>query len=495
MVSLITSPLSTIHKTNPWFKTGEVSPSQLESFKRSEFNEIAKDLNLTERATLIIGGRRVGKSVLIYQLIDYLLKNRTRSNRIFFIQGDNPILNEFFVQNSTKAITEILSLYTQFVLMEDIENLSEPVYIFIDEAHYIKGWDVEVKALIDLKYKIKFVITGSSSFQLRRGAQNPLVGRIKMQFIPPFTFFDYVSFDTKPSANLKHTIRITELRNDFQKYLKEGNINKIKEVSDSAKFLSEPLKLKSLFEEYIYYGGFPWVVSHKDEKEEVRKYLRDLLATTITKEIFAQADIRVEPQSFERLMVNICLYIGNQIKIKTLAEKLGLDERSVQKYIDYYIESHWVYMSSCFQFHKKTQSIHSERKMYVLDSGIINTLSAKDEIDLKKDRQYRGVVIENLVHNHLLSFLQKYCGYYQNSVPFWSDNDKSEVDFILDYPGKIIPVEVKSKTDMSNDDFKNINDFIRLHTSATMGIITTEDNVSMIDKLIFIPHYLLMYLI
>ena len=87
--------LEIIKKINPWFKNGKVPEPQLESFRRREFNILEQDLKRLDMATLIIGARRVGKSVLMYQLIDSLLKKGISGKRILFIQGDNPILTEF----------------------------------------------------------------------------------------------------------------------------------------------------------------------------------------------------------------------------------------------------------------------------------------------------------------------------------------------------------------------------------------------------------------
>ncbi|MDP3983295.1 MAG: hypothetical protein Q8Q65_04460, partial [bacterium] len=66
--------LEVIKKINPWLKDNRVPPAQLEPFRRREFHLLEKDLDRLDMMTLIIGARRVGKSVLMYQLIDSLLK-------------------------------------------------------------------------------------------------------------------------------------------------------------------------------------------------------------------------------------------------------------------------------------------------------------------------------------------------------------------------------------------------------------------------------------
>ena len=87
--------LEVIKKINPWFRNNLVPTAQLEHFRRREFDILEKDLIKMDMTTLIIGARRVGKSVLMYQLIDSLLKKGIDGKRILFIQGDNTLLTEF----------------------------------------------------------------------------------------------------------------------------------------------------------------------------------------------------------------------------------------------------------------------------------------------------------------------------------------------------------------------------------------------------------------
>ncbi len=101
--------LEIIKKINPWFKTNQVPSSLLEPFKRREFYTLEQDIIRLDMATLIIGARRVGKSVLMYQLIDSLLKKGIDGKRILFIQGDNPILTEYAV--SGNLIDYVLEVY------------------------------------------------------------------------------------------------------------------------------------------------------------------------------------------------------------------------------------------------------------------------------------------------------------------------------------------------------------------------------------------------
>lgn len=483
--------LEVIRKINPWFKDNQVSPSQLESFRRRDFHMLEKDLNKLDMTTLIIGARRVGKSVLMYQLIDSLLKKGVDGKRILFIQGDNTLLTEFSANGN--LISFILEIYQKHIIEKNFNEIHDTVYIFIDEAQSLKDWDREIKVTMDQKYKIKFIVTGSSSFELRRGSENPLTGRVSIQPMFPFSFSDYARYHLKENASDFET-KINELSEAFKKALLEGDIATEYEVAKKAEALITDFNLKKKFENFLFYGGFPRVVaSHNDD---YAKYLRDLLTTTISKDILTHVEIR-DPQAFERLMVNLCLMTGSMTKYKKFADVLGMDERSVVKYIDYYVESHWAFVSSPYVFSNRLESVTTEKKFYVLDSGVINTLAFKDEDEFKTDRTHRGHVLENVIHNHLLAFKQISVGMFQSSISFWLDPETGkEIDFIFDIKaGGVLPIEIKQKISHDGTDEATLLEFMTKRTSAKFGILTTEDTLEVKSKVLFIPNLLLALLL
>ncbi len=478
--------LEIVKKINPWFKDNQVPSSQLESFRRREFAELEKDVNQLDMATLIIGARRVGKSVLMYQLIDKLLKDGVGGKRILFIQGDNTILTEFAATGN--LINYILDLYQKHIIEKSFSELTETIYIFIDEAQNLSAWEQEIKTIIDQKYKIKFVVTGSSSFELRRGSQNPLTGRVIIQPIFPFSFADYVRYHVSEEKRSDFGLKINELSYLFKQSLMNGELDKSFKIASDVKVMVDNFNLKKRFENYLVFGGFPRVISKKDN--DYGRYLRDLLTTTISKDIMTQVEIR-DAQSFERLMVNLCLMTGSIIRYKSLADLLGIDERSVSKYIDYYVESHWAFISSPYVFHSKPDSISSEKKIFVIDNGVINTLTFKDENDFKIDRTHRGHVLENTIHNHLLAFKQSVTGIFQSYIPFWIENETGkEIDFIFEIKGGVIPIEVKQKISYDRMDFEVLNNFFTKRPSTKFGILTTEDTLKIDGKILLIPYLL-----
>lgn len=480
--------LETIKKTNPWHKNGQVSSDQIETFKRKEFFEVRNRLTDFSMAELVVGARRVGKSVLMYQLIQHLLDAGTEAKHILFIQGDNPLLRE--IETDKKILNEILDLYQEFVLQESFSSLSTEVYIFVDEAHNLDGWQLEVKTLIDLKPKVKFFVTGSSSSELRRGSDSPLVGRVNVEVLPPFTFLDIVRFGLK-SNDIKDDISSTLIKTsaEFRDSMLRGDIKRLHQAASVLMKLSGEYRIRRRFDQYLFGGGFPYALSQRPEKRA--RYLRDLLTMTISKDILSKVEIR-EPQAFERLIVNLCLSVGSKVSFGALADKIGIDERSVVKYVDYYLESHWVNVSSSYSFTPKQKSVKTDKKIYILDGGIINVLSFKEFREIQGDKTYRGHLVENAIYNHLLAWKQSLMGPFQNEISYWyEEGSNREIDFVVEILGGVVPIECKSKSVISDQDVEPILFFLKKRPSSKLGVITTDDDLLVKDNILYIPNWLL----
>lgn len=484
--------LGVLTKTNAWHKSGEVPKNQVELFKRREFYTVERRLNNVDMAELVIGARRVGKSVMMYQLIQSLIEKKVRPERILFIQGDNPILREIKTEKST--LSEIFDIYQKYVLKEEFSASSDRVYVFIDEAQNLADWQLEIKTQIDLKYNVKFFVTGSSSTELRRGSQSPLVGRINIEVLPPFTFLDYIRFRHNQIQASEISQDLLDTSNAFRKAFVSGDQEEIFQCCKTIQEQASKYQIRAMLNRYLVEGGFPHTLNNR--KEHRNRYLRDLLAMTLSKDILIRTNIR-EPLAFERLMVNICLSVGNRVSFKALAEKIGVDERSIVKYVDYYSESHWISVSTPYSFTDRQRTVRNENKVYVLDTGVINVLNFKESKDeILEDRQYRGRLIENVLYNHLLLLRYPISGTFQNQLSFWIEKEKGwEIDYIFEASKGVIPIECKAKSTNDHVDLRPIEYFLKKKTSSVFGVITTEKTLSAEGRIVCVPYWLLLALI
>ncbi|MCL2354626.1 MAG: AAA family ATPase [Oscillospiraceae bacterium] len=175
---------------NNWWSGEKISSKFLLGRKREEFDNIIEKLD-EKRILSIVGPRRVGKSILIYQTINHLLEDKKiHPKRILFFSGDDPSL--FFNEND--KLSDVLDIYFKEILSEDVASLDSKVYIFIDEVHFIKNWQNFLKVYFDRKYDVKFIVTGSSSVHLYKDANESLMGRIENIHVLPLTFNQFLNF-------------------------------------------------------------------------------------------------------------------------------------------------------------------------------------------------------------------------------------------------------------------------------------------------------------
>jgi predicted AAA+ superfamily ATPase len=194
------STIETLRSSNRWWDTGKVDAVFLEDKVRDEFSHIRSALDI-RRVLAIVGPRRVGKSTLIYQIIDRLLKGGTDPAHILLFSGDNP----GFV-GGAETISSVIAAYIDGKLHRPIIEMDTRIYVFIDEIHFLADWQLHVKSLYDLNPNLKFIISGSSSIQMFLGAKDSLLGRITDIHILPFCFDQFLPFP--PSMILRPTTAI-----------------------------------------------------------------------------------------------------------------------------------------------------------------------------------------------------------------------------------------------------------------------------------------------
>ena len=239
----------TLHKINRWWATGEVDKSFLYQIVRDEWREI--EARLYERRIIsLIGPRRVGKSTLIYQTIDYLLKSGVDPRNIILFSGDEPGLF-----SNKETIHDILNDYAKEVLHQNFEALEHQTYIFIDEIHFIDDWQLYLKSLYDRHHRIKFIISGSSSTHLFEDSRESMMGRMDDIYILPlgmgqFTKF-YLTYKKDLGLGALHELLpSTALFDDPEEYFAILQQNRYK-IAEFESIMNKIVKT------YLLVGGYP----------------------------------------------------------------------------------------------------------------------------------------------------------------------------------------------------------------------------------------------
>ena len=273
--------------------------------KREVFKELMELLQ-KKQVIAIHGLRRVGKTVLMWQLIDHLVRNGMNRRNILYFSYDKAKL----------SVEELLKEYKKITGV-DIEK--EKVYVFLDEVQKLENWQEQVKFYYDL-YGIKFVVSGSSSLFLKKGIES-LAGRIFEINIPVLSFREFLDF-----KNVK--IKDIEL---------------------------QKLQIKNLFQEYLRKN----FIEILDEEEKIIKlYYESIINKVIFEDIPGIFDIE-NPEKLKALFYFILENPGMYINYDNLASYLSLNRRTVEKYLDYLVKANLV--AKVYNFRKNF--IISEKKM------------------------------------------------------------------------------------------------------------------------------------
>ena len=241
--------VETLSRINRWWGTGKVDKNFLYPAVRREFQRIITLLG-QDRILSIIGPRRSGKSVLLTNTIDYLLKQGVHPQRILFLSGDDPALFAGIV-----SMGDVLEKYANDVIHESFNELTSKIYILIDEVHALPDWQVWLKSYYDRRLSIKFIVSGSSSTHLFQGSKESLLGRIESIPILPLSFRQFCYF----WSVYKHEPRLIE----FIQLLPDGNVfsdpAKYYHMLDQNRWKWEPFKplISGILKEYLLVGGYP----------------------------------------------------------------------------------------------------------------------------------------------------------------------------------------------------------------------------------------------
>jgi len=199
---------------NPWWRTNQVAP-EIEAMHRrlyfSLFFPLVEDISI-RRALILMGPRRVGKTVMMHHAISELLGKAVQAQAIQFIGIDNPIYINM-------SLEELLISAGRAAGYEDMEGR----YVFFDEIQYLKDWERHLKVLVDSYPRIKFIVSGSAAAALRVKSTESGAGRFHDFMLPPLTFQEYLHLQNLQHGHRKfhstvrwfHFMRLLILKNSI----------------------------------------------------------------------------------------------------------------------------------------------------------------------------------------------------------------------------------------------------------------------------------------
>lgn len=466
---------------NPWWIDRRVPDSLKLTYQRPVLKKLLEYFKL-DRAILIKGPRRTGKTTLLYQIIDELItKRKVPAQNIIYLSCDDPELKLLTNPSLDSRInlSDILDVYEQ-LRGKTIKELkpNEKIYLLLDEIHFWEGWQFEIKKYFDKKYPLKFILSGSSASLIKRGSES-LMGRTIEELILPFSFYEFLSCQLKDK-------RLDKIILNLQKNFAPSNLLKgvtglfsdMDSISSIDQLIPYQSKIKILFAEYLNRGGFPHLLEVENPILWQRLLREDVIEKVIYRDLVDLYEIK-KPQVLEKLFLYLAGHSSDIINITNIANSLCLSREYTLKYLNYLIESFLVFGVKKYSPSVEKQ-IRSNQKVHLIDSGLITVFGEGN-----KENKVNGQKVESLIGRCFL----------KEKVFYW--REREEVDFVLDI-NSLLPVEVKYRNTILLRDLKGIIKFMEKY-GVREGIVVSKDLLQKMeqdDKILWlIPAWLLLLMI
>ena len=329
---------------------------------------------------VLTGIRRSGKSVMLKLLMEELKNRGINENQFIYINFEN--LKYRNLKNYERLYDFILN---------KVDDKYKSYYIFLDEIQEVEEWEKCVNSLrVDEDFNFDIYITGSNAKLFSGELSTYLAGRYIEFVVYPFSF------------------------KEFFEIMKEKN----KEID-----------LKEAFQDYVKFGGMPFLHNLDYNFEASMQYLQDLYASIILKDITQRNNIR-DTDLLERIINYVVMNIGNTFSATSISKFFKSENRKVAtetilNYIKACEEAFLVYRVARNDLLGK-KILNVNEKYYIADHGIREAIMENNQKNINQ-------VLENIVYFEILRR-----GYNVKIGKI----DKLEVDFVCKKNDETIYIQV-----------------------------------------------------
>jgi len=399
-----------------------------------------------ENIILLTGARQTGKTSLLYLLIRHLWQGGIPPSQTVYFDLEN--IHDFNLINDLKDFDDFPA-----ILRGKGVDPEQRIFIFIDEIHHLERPSSFLKYLHDhYKPRFKFIVTGSSSLEIKKKFTDRLTGRVYRFIVRPLDFKEFLEF--KNEMDLRDILSVFNLEFWISAEHTERDFKEIGPV--------ERHRLDDLLKEYLIYGGYP-AVTLKENLLVRQRDIQEIYSLYIRRDIKDIGDI-ADVSGYNNLVTLLCLQIGNLVKDQELASSSGLSRPTVKKYL-FLLENTYVLRLVLPFFTNKRTEIIKTPKVYFEDVGLRNGV-INNFIPLNQ-RSDSGAILENFIFTQLSGEDDLYPG-----IRFWRSQSKKEVDFVWNMePQSPYPVEVKHLYREKQRLPSGLKSFIALYNPARAFII------------------------
>ncbi|MFN3530759.1 MAG: ATP-binding protein [Bacteroidia bacterium] len=292
---------------NPWWHTGRISDHFAQHQQRAFFGGFLQEVqhNTLNRAVVLMGPRRVGKTVMMHHAIQRLIEAGVSPLQMVYLSIDSPM----YLQHSLDSLFARARQLTG-------NKASAGWYVFFDEVQYLKNWEQHLKVLVDSYPQTKFVVSGSAAAALRFKSMESGAGRFTDVYLPPLSFYEYIQL-----KGLDQLLRPSGMP-------ASANIKQFYSTIDIR-------RLNQHFVDYINHGGFPELLFSDKMRNSPERYIKgDILDKVLLRDLPGLYGIQ-NVQALNAFFTTLAYYSGNEVSLDSLSKSSGVDKNQLKKYLEY----------------------------------------------------------------------------------------------------------------------------------------------------------------
>ncbi|MCE2474146.1 MAG: ATP-binding protein [Alphaproteobacteria bacterium] len=338
-----------IRAENPWWADGRIRADFSELRPRAYFDRFRRLVEEpgVRRAVVLMGSRRVGKTVLLHHVIAHLLAgDEYRPEDLGYMSLDQPLYTRLSIEEAADEIRQSSG------------NADGLRVLFLDEIQYLADWERHLKAFVDAHPNVKCVVSGSAAAALRLKSIESGAGRFTDFLLPPLTFHEYLDL-----RGIRGLIEHDQATDQY-----------------STRDIGQ---LNRHFVDYVNFGGYPEAATSPAVRSDPGRYIgTDIVGKVLLRDLPSLYGIQ-DVQELNALFATLAYNTAQEVSIDTLARRSGVTKPTIRRYLEYLEAAFLIKVVHRIDHHARRFKRATHFKVYVttpsLRSALFGLVTDDDE--------------------------------------------------------------------------------------------------------------------
>jgi uncharacterized protein len=431
---------------NPWWEAGKDGKIAFQQApRRKYFDSFQKNIldQSVRRAIVLMGPRRVGKTVMVYHAVRHLLDADISAKQILYVSLETPIYTGLSLERILGYFQELFAHTRQTKL-----------FVFFDEIQYLRDWEVHLKSLVDSYPEYKFVATGSAAAALRLKSNESGAGRFSDYILPPLTFAEYLAFLQKESTLIKSTPKETNEPGTALGYA-----------------ATDVVELNKEFVNYLNYGGYPEAVFSDTIRADPGQYIKsDIIDKVLLRDLPSLYGIN-DIQELNRLFTTLAYNSGNEVSLEGLSQSSGVAKNTIRRYLEYLEAAFLIRRVERIDQNAKRFKRATHFKVYLTNPSMRAALFGQ----ITADSEEMGALTETAIFSQWQHSKQIQL-YYARWVT--GEIDIVSLNALTQKPAWAVEVKWTDRPYKSRGELDNCVDFIERNPKLSQPVLMTSRTIS-----------------